>query len=271
MGSVITVQVGTPPTPFTVHESLVVARSGFFKGALNGYFKESHTRTAELPEDDRWLFTCVIHWLYTGTLKMVLTSESEAGERVNLTSNNPNTQDQNDQEQDDECSLSFPKFLSWNRRVQQLFELWIYADKLQVPDLQNDLIIKLIELGEGTSDWIDCTPMPSDETMEFVYDNLSLTHLSAVLPSTCRFLRGLRKTWKTLSRICLMTSFETSPSPPSACGDRKLMTKTALELTSPVHYTTPFTTSARRRNHRAFQVLQNAAQKQITEIGTVTV
>lgn len=203
MGSVITVQIGTPPTPFIVHESLVVARSGFFKGALNGYFKESHTRTVELPEDDRWLFTCVIHWLYTGTLKMVLTSESEAGERVNLTSNNPNTQDQNDQEQDDECSSSFPKFLSWNRRVQQLFELWIYADKLQLPDLQNDLITKLIELSEGTSDWMDCTPMPSDETMEFVYDNTlansPLRRLAVDLSILTRLKKDLEDSLKNLS------------------------------------------------------------------------
>ncbi|KAH3959582.1 hypothetical protein HBI56_199440 [Parastagonospora nodorum] len=67
-GSVkVTVGDGDEQQTFDVHESLIMARSAFFK-ALSGNWTEAKSRHVNLPEDDPQTFENYVHHLYTNTL-----------------------------------------------------------------------------------------------------------------------------------------------------------------------------------------------------------
>ncbi|KAF1950253.1 hypothetical protein CC80DRAFT_598275 [Byssothecium circinans] len=61
---------------FWVHEGLLVKRSGFFKAALDGHWKESDEKTIRLPEDHPDVFGLYVAMIYMGRL-YVLPSESD--------------------------------------------------------------------------------------------------------------------------------------------------------------------------------------------------
>lgn len=137
LGDVATIDVGIPPTAFKIHENLLVARSGFFRGALRGNFLEYHTRTIAISWLDVENFTYLVSWLYTGTLHNVFALE-------NLTSS---------------------RFSSCVRRT---FELWLLDDQLQIPQLQNQLASGLINC---LPRFHNLPPVPDNETLGLVYAN----------------------------------------------------------------------------------------------------
>ncbi|KAH3941401.1 hypothetical protein HBH53_201020 [Parastagonospora nodorum] len=63
-----TVGDGDEQQTFDVHESLIMARSAFFKKALSGNWTEARSRHVNLPEDDPQTFENYVHHLYTNTL-----------------------------------------------------------------------------------------------------------------------------------------------------------------------------------------------------------
>ncbi|KAF2851211.1 hypothetical protein T440DRAFT_371000, partial [Plenodomus tracheiphilus IPT5] len=69
----IEVHVGKDGTEvcFDIHESLITARSLFFKLAMSGKWKESDDRRVNLPEDDPDTFHVYVNLLYTGVLAVV--------------------------------------------------------------------------------------------------------------------------------------------------------------------------------------------------------
>ncbi|EOD52331.1 hypothetical protein GTA08_BOTSDO05386 [Neofusicoccum parvum] len=165
-GGMITIEVGTPPTTFMIHENLAVARSGFFKGALHGHFKESETRKIPIPEDECDLVACLVHWLYTGTLDLALSmaadSEPEQSEEEETL---PSEEKDGNTYEDTVGSHEH----AWSGL---LFELWILGDKLQIPDFQNDITAKIVELSYQVTEHDDgFSSTPSQETLEFVYEN----------------------------------------------------------------------------------------------------
>jgi hypothetical protein len=56
---------------FDVHESLITARSLFFKKALSGDWKEAKDRVVMLPEDDSVTFRRYVYLLYTGSFIVI--------------------------------------------------------------------------------------------------------------------------------------------------------------------------------------------------------
>ncbi|KAF2801691.1 uncharacterized protein BDZ99DRAFT_528162 [Mytilinidion resinicola] len=76
----IIVRVGSPPTDFSVHESLVCSRSPFFANAMNGAWAEAESRVVPLPDDAPSTFALYRTWLYTGLLACKSSSDSDEWE-----------------------------------------------------------------------------------------------------------------------------------------------------------------------------------------------
>ncbi|KAK8180440.1 hypothetical protein HDK77DRAFT_495768 [Phyllosticta capitalensis] len=64
----VTFIVGPDHKEFSIHKSVVCARSPVFDKALNSEFKEGKERTIVLEETEVGVFKVVMHWLYTSQL-----------------------------------------------------------------------------------------------------------------------------------------------------------------------------------------------------------
>jgi len=64
----ICVGKGDKTKEFQGHRGLLCHYSSYFKGALEGGFKEAESRTVTLPEDDVEVFEIFFSWLYTRSL-----------------------------------------------------------------------------------------------------------------------------------------------------------------------------------------------------------
>jgi hypothetical protein len=100
--------VGPKRVKFGVHKGILIRRSAFLRAALTGTFKEATEGTVTLQEDSPKVFGVFVSWLYTGKLE--------------------NTVDE------------IPTPYGSNR----LAELYIFADRYDVPILRNDAIDALV-------------------------------------------------------------------------------------------------------------------------------
>ncbi|OCK78890.1 hypothetical protein K432DRAFT_331197 [Lepidopterella palustris CBS 459.81] len=99
-GGIANINVGPNEVPFDAHIELLCDCSPFFDNALNGRFIEAETKTVPLPEDDPDTFAEFLSWLYC--------------EKIFQTKDNP----------------------GW----MEISRLWVLADKLGIPTLQNKVM-----------------------------------------------------------------------------------------------------------------------------------
>src|SRR5436853_4538728 len=101
-GGIASINVGPDEVPFDAHIELLCSSSPFFEHALNGRFIEAETKTVPLSDDDPDAFAEFLSWLYRD--KIFETNKS-------------------------------PGWL-------ELSKLWILADMLGVPTLQNEVMAR---------------------------------------------------------------------------------------------------------------------------------
>ena len=126
--SVVTVKVGSEAAQvaFVVHAELLKYYSPFFKAATTGNWDEARTGIINLPNDDPEVFEIFENWLY--------------GQRLDL-------------EEDQAKSTPF------------ILKLWVFGDKVQVPEFQNAVMEALKTRSTGS----DPPLTPSD--IRFVYES----------------------------------------------------------------------------------------------------
>ncbi|OJD37917.1 btb poz domain containing protein [Diplodia corticola] len=191
-GPLAVVHVGSPSTRFDIHEQLLIERSEFFKHALHGHFKEALTKTVTLAEDDPRFFSCLQHWLYTGTLDSVFSDMPDLvvdeQHDLNLESVGPGV-DTISPPYTPTTSSSYPP----RGLIGRLLSLWILADKLQVRLLQNQITSELIE---QCTAWNHDLEIKSGD-LEFVYESTTdtspLRHLAVDLMVVTSFGIGLEQ------------------------------------------------------------------------------
>ncbi|KAL5388999.1 hypothetical protein DPSP01_002702 [Paraphaeosphaeria sporulosa] len=66
--NMITIDVGMEHAKYNVYAELITYYSGYFKGTLNGQWKEAEDRAIELPDIEPRVFDIFIDWLYTQNL-----------------------------------------------------------------------------------------------------------------------------------------------------------------------------------------------------------
>ncbi|KAK0112499.1 hypothetical protein ONS96_001735 [Cadophora gregata f. sp. sojae] len=127
---IVTVKVRADPNPsakwhtFQVHKNYLCHYSPYFRAALTGPFIESSDQSVQLEDTSPSIFGIFVNWLYTQTL-------------INKSSEQP---------------LS-----------SHLFKLWILADKMLIPRLQNDILSMLEEARKSKG-------LPS-AVFAYVYEN----------------------------------------------------------------------------------------------------
>ncbi|KAI9815702.1 MAG: hypothetical protein M1827_002098 [Pycnora praestabilis] len=104
--TIIYVTVGQSSKRYGIHMELLCHYSAYFRAALDGNFREAIDGVVDLPEDSEETFANFNEWLYTQKLAFV--------EQLN---------------QDDE-----------NEVYNQLFELYVFADKRGITKLKNDTL-----------------------------------------------------------------------------------------------------------------------------------
>jgi hypothetical protein len=131
--------VGVDRTHFTVHEKSICSFSPFFDKAVNGPWRESMTKTVDLPDDEPEIFAELLRWLYGHTA---------------ADNHNRNW-------------FYFPR--NWSSVLWlKLCKLWVLADKLGVSDLQN-CVIKQMANSYRSLDGRIWPPPPN-----YIYDNKTL-------------------------------------------------------------------------------------------------
>lgn len=66
--AIITVKVGPSKKSFHSHKGVLSFYSGYFAAALNGNFAESKCGVVHLPDEDPKIFELLVNWLYTRRL-----------------------------------------------------------------------------------------------------------------------------------------------------------------------------------------------------------
>lgn len=127
-GDTVTITVGSDKVPFTVHETLLRATTPFFDKALSGGFAEAETRTISLPVDEPEIFLEYIRYIYAGCPAKLGLGEASV---LNLL---------------------------------VCVKLWVLADKLLCPKLQNSATVALITYQKLVPNRL------SRDTLRYVWD-----------------------------------------------------------------------------------------------------
>ena len=140
----VIVLVGLDEYRFDVHKDILCQASAFFKAALRGNFIESHG-TVRVPEQEVTTFKCFIRWVYTRRLGGFYYTDTMSPSRSQM--------DLDVKDRVKELQLE-PDDLPWDDPFRKrrdlanyhdlplllLVKLYILADVLQVPGLQDHVI-----------------------------------------------------------------------------------------------------------------------------------
>lgn len=124
--TIVTILVGPNHIKFEIHKALLCHRSAYFKGALTGRFKEAREGIVTLEDEDPETFSRFHAWLYTGSCM----------------------------KDDDTTPLTIAPAL----------QLWLFAEKRLVPNLQNAIIDQLIK--SYTKTYTTNNPLVSEPSPE---------------------------------------------------------------------------------------------------------
>jgi hypothetical protein len=111
---IIVVKVGEEEQSFSIHKSLACFYSSYFKGAFQGNFGKGVNGQATLADTDPKIFGLVVHWLYFQKI------DEEICEDKSLTNKQ--------------------KFVKHQPSIHGLVDLWLLADYLGIPGVQNAAI-----------------------------------------------------------------------------------------------------------------------------------
>ncbi|KAE9374843.1 hypothetical protein N431DRAFT_544045 [Stipitochalara longipes BDJ] len=119
----VTFRVGTgrAKKSFLVHKTMTCNASPVLKAAFNSTFAEGQTQTYTMDDVDADVFKSFVKWLYTKKLTHEFYTISDVWYKVD--------------EQQQRCEL--------NKCLQKLADLWMLADRLLIPKLQDRIISQL--------------------------------------------------------------------------------------------------------------------------------
>ncbi|KAE9381269.1 hypothetical protein N431DRAFT_490676 [Stipitochalara longipes BDJ] len=148
--SLVTFLVGPCCTPkkFIIHKERVCQRSLVLKAALNGNFIEGQTQTYRFEDTSPGAFRLFAQWIYEQKLDLYQLKDME--ERLN----------------DVRYDLPNPNDLE----NMELVELWVLADKIAMPALQNQVMTKIVEIRNAARDEV------AVKTLHYIYEVTSVNN-----------------------------------------------------------------------------------------------
>ncbi|TGO49395.1 hypothetical protein BCON_0211g00120 [Botryotinia convoluta] len=182
---IVCIHVGSSCQEFAVHKDLICYTSPFFRAAFTSEFRETNTRTIELPETDTEIFDLFMGWLCTRELS---SASLEIGEWETEPERNVMAENEEDPLKSNEkikrriqALMNALENETWKGEAETLFEdavgkeflnniaaqidkkvnnkihismrkileLYVFADMVQIPALKNCCIGKYDELCRG--------------------------------------------------------------------------------------------------------------------------
>ncbi|WEW56716.1 hypothetical protein PRK78_002165 [Emydomyces testavorans] len=120
---ILNIQVGTDEREvFLIHQGLLTAHSGFFRGLLRHNLREKEEGIVKLPEDDVKTFAMFAQWLYTGDCASDEIAASET-KSPDLEIELPLRDLSSVKTETDDETFNFPL----------LFSAYVLADKIEAP------------------------------------------------------------------------------------------------------------------------------------------
>lgn len=175
----VRILVGPRAAPFIVHKDLLCSISTYFSGAFKGGFSEGKTQSLTLDNESVVSFQMFVDWLYGRELRPIQHAEREALESMQDEADAKSDAEASSHDQTDSGATSTCEGLSGVaaeappgaassqdlplcvlqddpssiataqgcRQIQSdLIDLYILADRRQIPTLQNAIMTKLVEL-----------------------------------------------------------------------------------------------------------------------------
>ncbi|KAL1629618.1 hypothetical protein SLS54_001370 [Diplodia seriata] len=165
-----TLEVGPNKVPIYVSKHLLTGASPFFDKALNGGFKESKTNVVSLPTDEPDIVWRLVKWIDTRAAD----NDSDLDERdMQEAYSDPPSESDDNVSQDSTAEEAPDNSLAPDSAVDAnaLFKLWCLAERLLMPDLQDEITqYLLIYAAKGAYRNTD-PAVPSPEALAFVYEN----------------------------------------------------------------------------------------------------
>ena len=128
-GGLVDIYVGASRKQYQVHKTLLCHRSAFFRAAFCGPFMEAASSTLSMVDDAPEVFDLVVRWIYKGTIDPLT--------REHLRSSNNNNSSSSSSSDNTRTTTAAPLIH---------LQLFVLADKLQMPDLQ-DCVLDAIRRG----------------------------------------------------------------------------------------------------------------------------
>ena len=129
---IVTINVGATLQPFKIHQPLICNESAFFATAFASRFKEGADLSMSLPDDSSEVFEIFAQWLYTKQYYYTMDMTDAA-----------------------------------SRRMVQPVQLYIFADKYEIPVLKRGIIRLFFAAARAAQ------REPPASMIEHVYDNTS--------------------------------------------------------------------------------------------------
>ncbi|KAL9027753.1 MAG: hypothetical protein Q9180_007281, partial [Flavoplaca navasiana] len=143
---IVVVKVGPKKIRFDVHKRQLCELSPFFQAAFKGNFQEN-AGTMHLVEDDFQAFEHFVRWVYERRIDISLDIPSEMSSK------------------DDRDDLLMA-------RMRQMFDLYILADKYDVPILKDAIMVSLFDaVKKGTDEALHCLRIPTFGDIQHIYAN----------------------------------------------------------------------------------------------------
>lgn len=142
---IVTIEVGKDKDQFPVHQNILIARSGFFKAAFEGEFREAKDKSIPLLDAPPLQFLRFIQWLYFRRLPKIINSvvcnfcikDCKGSTSSNGTLNNNHRSDSA------EPDIVNVFEASANPAAWPTSRLYLFADRYDVPALRQALVDKL--------------------------------------------------------------------------------------------------------------------------------
>lgn len=141
---------------FVVHKEFACHYSPVFKAAFNSQFIEGQTQTYRLEDTTPEVFQLLVQWLYCQTFDLITEDEEDQSEFGN------DTGSESSGDSVDEGDLS-----DFEKTSMKLCQLWVLADRLQLPRLQNLAIDQLHR--ESRREY-----SVSTEPLHYIYNNTAV-------------------------------------------------------------------------------------------------
>ncbi|KAE9381305.1 hypothetical protein N431DRAFT_457906 [Stipitochalara longipes BDJ] len=144
---VVTFHIGPELTPFIVHKEVACLHCPVFEAAFNSNFIEGQTQTYKIDDTTVEAFQYLVQWFYGQKFKSLVVSQTDIKiylALIRIITSISTSQAEKDKAKAQLKTMPDPKIShKFAVRCSSLCRVWVLADRLQIPRVQNLVIDEL--------------------------------------------------------------------------------------------------------------------------------